>query len=1224
MQFNTAVGFLLIGLWFLLRLYSQRLPQLCCAIVLFVLSFITLLQYPLHWQSGLDEWATVHHIHTGTSHPGRMAPNTALNFILLSLACGIISVKHVIDKLRCIAAACFIMCALSLALVAVMGYLSGVEAVYGWGEYTSMALNTALGFIVAAGAMGIYCLSYLSRSQRWQFMATPVTVCLLTLTFSLWQALETSERDYQQRVIELKSKELESEFSLRWQHHQQALQRMVDRWHLASIPSSLQQRQAQRLHVDTPAIRTMMLMQANEVRWTVPTHANSRLTATLGNMVKRNNNASETRLLWQPDPDTAASYLSLLALSQFSVGSITESVTLITAIDICQLLIPIRAEFQSQSVLLGIRHQGHQICGSTTNEAITDWHAMLPQEPSIQFNLVTKAQRSSLSGWVLGLGIFLSIQVGAVIYFAQAARRNSRQVNREVTQRERSDAALQTSRNLAEVAAEVTGLGVWTLNQTTQKLTINTRLQHMMQLTEASDIDEQGALMLSDWLEFIHPDDRQTVREGVMQIRPEQPYWQGEFRVQVAGELHYYKAQARMSNPKEKRAEVVGGCLDISHQHQVWQHLELLRAQAEEANQAKSDFLANMSHELRTPMNGILGMADLLSQTQLVPKQQDYLAMINSSAGSLLQILNDILDLAKVESGNMVLKPQCVDIREQIGDVVKSFAPEAHKKNLDLQYIISEKTPGLVLVDGCKLTQILVNLVGNAVKFTEQGSVKIEVYIDFNPDTTQPTLSVCVIDTGIGIPLVQQQQVFDAFIQGDTSSCRKYGGTGLGLSIVQKMITLMEGEVSIDSVVGLGTRLSFALPLHPVSSPQKYYANAPWLKQQQLRQSIVLLSTSQTLQHWVISLVTDWGCELHVTANPSQALEWVSNESCDLLLIDTEVSGLAVADWCACVPHYIQENMRLGLLVPAKLPQYQEAFSWLGGQRQMITPVKQSEIYKVLIEPLETPLAEKEVQIKDKERALHILLVEDNAVNQHLTTELLKQRGHTVTLAENGLQALDCMKDHLFDAVLMDVQMPELDGLNATRNQRERERDKPQMGKQWIIGLTARALGGDQEQCFASGMDDYLSKPFARVGLLEKVERVKNNEIPEPVVSNDAAPEECYQYLDIQHCSVTTGGHTKLLLKALQLTSAQLPLQLVEIDNELNNQLFEQAARSLHKLIGSVSSFCRQEMTHRCRRLEALIFEGRSDSESSWSSVRGILFEFNQEIEDYCQRINVE
>ena len=497
---------------------------------------------------------------------------------------------------------------------------------------------------------------------------------------------------------------------------------------------------------------------------------------------------------------------------------------------------------------------------------------------------------------------------------------------------------------------------------------------------------------------------------------------------------------------------------------------------ADRANLIKSEFLANMSHEIRTPMNGVLGTLDLLKTTGMGGKQLCYLDTAQSSAKNLLRIINDILDVSKLESGRLSLEQIEFDLHHQVEETVGLLANEAQRKDLELVCLVAQQVPQRVLGDPTRLHQILTNLLSNAIKFTEQGEVVLRVEL-----AAAGQLRFLVRDTGIGMAEAQQAQIFDAFVQADGSTTRKYGGTGLGLTISRQLVALMGGTLTVQqSALGQGSVFSFALPLEAAGTP-------PLVRRSLARagQRVLVVDDNVASRQALREYLEAWDIQPTVVENGTTALEVLRSESragCSyqLVLLDRQMpilDGLALAH--AIRADQALKNLWLVMLGAERpLEGGRVADAWLN------KPVRGSELYQVLAEALGIEPAERAMvnALSDERKALalkqkRVLLVEDNLVNQLVCHEMLLQLGATVVLTNNGQEALVALAAHDFDLVLMDCQMPEMDGYEATQEIRRLEQAE-QRTRLPIIALTAHAMPGDREKCLDMGMDDYLMKPF--------------------------------------------------------------------------------------------------------------------------------------------------
>lgn len=526
---------------------------------------------------------------------------------------------------------------------------------------------------------------------------------------------------------------------------------------------------------------------------------------------------------------------------------------------------------------------------------------------------------------------------------------------------------------------------------------------------------------------------------------------------------------------------------------------------AEQANRSKSEFLANMSHEIRTPMNGVIGIAELLTRTELTEKQQGYLEMITSSAKTLLALLNDILDLSKIESGKMTLHVEAVNLDEHTGDIIKGLSVTAHSKNLDLHYYIDPNTPRWVDLDPVRLGQVVFNLVGNAIKFTEQGEVNVILGVE-NVDTisgSEPepesgnfTLSLCVEDTGIGIPHELQDKILKPFEQADGSVTRKFGGTGLGLTIVTHLINLMQGTLTLESEEGRGTRITVSLPVK-ASEHQEAYPESVGTFEKQLQHCLVLDDNPVNLR-WLHDMIVSWGGQATCCSSVVEALgafkaAEMSGSPFEIMLIDKnlpEESGFDLVSQINSLS--LPMPNAIVMLSSSQADTDIEQAKVLGIDHYLMKPVKQAEVYNTLLRVIASekpPLALEEPVDTVTEHPLKVLVVEDNYINQRLVQDILMDRGHLVELAENGQIAIDKVREREFDVILMDIQMPVMGGYAATEKIRQLEQDGNTRAVT-IIGLTANALKGDREKCLSAGMDDYLTKPVMPDLLLGAVERV--------------------------------------------------------------------------------------------------------------------------------------
>ena len=536
---------------------------------------------------------------------------------------------------------------------------------------------------------------------------------------------------------------------------------------------------------------------------------------------------------------------------------------------------------------------------------------------------------------------------------------------------------------------------------------------------------------------------------------------------------------------------------DVSQRARNQKMLEEARKQAEMASRSKGEFLANVSHEIRTPMNAIIGMTDLVLQTQLQPEQKEFLEIVQLSAESLLSLLNDILDFSKIEAGKLAMDPIEFGLRDMLGDTLRALTVRAHEKNLEVACHVDPKVPDMIIADPGRLRQIVANLVVNAIKFTDSGHILVRVREKSRGDDSV-TLQMAVSDTGIGIPADKQQRIFEAFSQADGSTTRHYGGTGLGLAICSQLVSMMDGNIWVESEPGQGSTFHFTLRVGMAAKSRQFPSEPIDLKN--LR--VMVLEDLPVNQRITEEILSGWGMVVTVRSRGADGLKELKN-ACrdqtpyDLAILDVhlpEIDGFETARRIREDPEI--ESTTLLMLTSAAQRGDAARCRELGVEAYLTKPVVQSDLLDAIRAALAQPVESEQDEpaplitrhsLRESRPRLQILLAEDNEVNQKLALRLLQKRGHTVVLAVNGAEALEKLAHQPFDIVLMDVQMPVMDGLEATREIRRREAPGQHVP---IVAMTAFAMSGDRERCLEAGMDDYLSKPIKPPKLFETVERL--------------------------------------------------------------------------------------------------------------------------------------
>lgn len=748
----------------------------------------------------------------------------------------------------------------------------------------------------------------------------------------------------------------------------------------------------------------------------------------------------------------------------------------------------------------------------------------------------------------------------------------------DITEQRKAQEAIRKSEERFQLAAKATKDVIYDWNMQTNEIWVND--QHY--LAFGYEKESNNIVGIGWWQSKLHPEDQDRVMVALAEAtRQKNESWSAEYRLRRAdGNYAYVLDRSLISYSQDGRPlHCIGTMIDLSELKQAEEAMCRAMKKAEESAKAKSEFLANMSHEIRTPLNGIIGMTDMtLETTKVSAEQKRYLEIVKSSSETLMSLINDILDFSKIDAGKLELSPVPFSLRDDVPRGLQALGLTASEKKLEFIFQIGQDVPDLFFGDLLRLQQIIMNLINNAIKFTEKGEVMLKINLE-SQSYKESVLHLAVSDTGIGIPSDKLSEIFDDFTQVDSSTSRKYGGTGLGLAITRKLVEMMGGKIWADSIVGKGSTFHFTVKL---KMQTQNYLPEPSPQHEIEGSRVLIVEDNKHMQDCLHEIIHHFGMNPTVVDNAEHA--WINlkeavcqNKPYPLILLDIFLpGGMDGFDLAERIKHDNDlKNTQIIVLSMSQNTSDREIFAQLGITDFFSKPFSQSD----LLDSIQNLLVGKKSEATNSARLslmpgyspivsqkgkLRILLAEDNKVNQEVAVSMLSKHGYEVNIANNGREAVEAVLNKNFDIVLMDVQMPVMNGYEATQTIRQIEKSSKR--KIQVIGLTANAMAGDREKCTEAGMDDYITKPVKMKDLIETIARISTR----PEIDNNLFQDsKSDSLLNLNKLMAKLDNDKNIVSNCLKIFEEETYVLINSIEKGIETKNFEELETNFHALKGS-------------------------------------------------------